>query len=487
MAFLKRLKRLWILVLFALFVLAPAPLRACYLCTIVDPSVFAYTRFVSDAKDLSYIEVNWEFSKLYAFMSAQNYDKNIDGNIDAQELKNVYFDFYTLLEQNLYNTQLRINKKRVALEGKIFDKRLHLSYKKLSSSFKIRLDMPLDAIRTLSIDYIDKNELLAFFVKDAFLAHNFSPALGVKTNQDEVSLPLELKFTANAAQDPSKGAGASAQAQSASQAKGTQNAQNAQSSSAQGVQGAFIYLAEILNDISHKINLMLVDIKENKSVSALLSLLVFSFFYGLIHASGPGHGKSLVASYMLSHKKRVTKALSMALLIGFTHVFSAFIMTFGIYFLLNEFFSKYISDTQMVVTKLSGLIIIAIALYMLSKKLRIHRQNKKFRFSLHPAACTCGACKLSSNATDLGVIISAGIIPCPGTVTIFIFTLSLQTYAVGLISAILMGLGMSLVIFITAGLTIAFRSSLARSGLISFADYAGLVFICLLGFLLILG
>jgi len=445
---------------FVLFLAFFSPLNSCYLCTIIDPNVYAYTKIFADDKQIQYIEVHWKFSKLYAFMSAQNYDKNVDAQIDTKELQEVKKDFFALLEENIYNTHIKINKKKLDIKGKIFDKQLFLSYKKLESSFKIHINFPLQDLKTLKIDYIDKNELLAFFVKDDFLVYNFPRSLKLTTNASYESLPLEISF------------------KNIKPSKTEQKKQKPKIST-------FVFLAQILQDLSHKINKMLVDIKNKNSPFALFVLLGFSFLYGVVHAAGPGHGKSLVASYMLSHKKNIAKALSMSLFIGFVHIFSAFLMTFGIYFVLNEFFSN-INNIELVVTKLSGVLIIAIASYMLQKKLQIAKVNKKFKFSLHPQKCSCSACSLSSNTTDIGIIIGAGIIPCPGTVTIFIFTLSLKTYFAGFLSALVMSFGMSIVIFLTAVFSICFRKSVEKSKLIGFMDYFGTCFILLLGLFLLL-
>ena len=44
--------------------------------------------------------------------------------------------------------------------------------------------------------------------------------------------------------------------------------------------------------------------------SALLSYFVgFSFIYGLLHSLGPGHGKFIVSSYLLTHPSRYKSSL----------------------------------------------------------------------------------------------------------------------------------------------------------------------------------
>jgi ABC-type nickel/cobalt efflux system permease component RcnA len=238
-------------------------------------------------------------------------------------------------------------------------------------------------------------------------------------------------------------------------------------------------LGEQLDIYKEKIETLLKDIKENNSIVSYIWLLLFSFLYGTLHALGPGHGKSLVGAYFLSENRSVSKAAFISTMIGVVHTFSAFIMTLVVYYLFSVLFSNFFLDVEQVTAKISAIIIITIAIYMIYKKIK---QNKKHEHGNH--SCGCGGCQ--SKATDFGVILSAGIVPCPGTVTIFLFTFGLGIVFVGFLSAIAMSIGMSLVIFITAYLSSKVRkSSESNSGLVKFFEYGSLVFILILGFVLL--
>ncbi|HHS92172.1 MAG TPA: hypothetical protein ENK82_02380 [Campylobacterales bacterium] len=71
--------------------------------------------------------------------------------------------------------------------------------------------------------------------------------------------------------------------------------------------------------------------------------------------------------------------------------------------------------------------------------------------------------------------------------TIFIFTLSLGVYWVGFLSAVFMSLGMSLIIFIAAYLSLKVRKTTMGSDRVrKILDYGSLVFILGLGVLLLI-
>ncbi|MEA1915017.1 MAG: FeoB-associated Cys-rich membrane protein, partial [Campylobacterota bacterium] len=233
-------------------------------------------------------------------------------------------------------------------------------------------------------------------------------------------------------------------------------------------------LSKILKNFTNNIKGLLDELDKSNSFQAYIWLLFFSFAYGVIHAIGPGHGKSLISSYFLAQDSSHLKALGMASLIGVVHTFSAFILTFVIYYSVNSFLGSYFDDVEAITTKISAIIIIAIALFLIYKKIEKHKSN-----------CGCGGCK--THSTDIGVILSAGIVPCAGTVTIFIYTMSLNLYFIGFLSAVFMSLGMSLIIYITALLSIKIRDKASsNTTLIKFFEYGSLVFILSLGVILLI-
>ena len=235
-------------------------------------------------------------------------------------------------------------------------------------------------------------------------------------------------------------------------------------------------LSKILKNFTKNIKELLNDIDESNSSQAYIWLLLFSFGYGIIHAIGPGHGKSLISSYFLSQNSSHLKALSMASLIGIIHTFSAFILTFVIYYSVSTFLGNYFNDIETITTKISAIIIISIALFLIYKKI-----SK----SKHQLSCECSGCK--THSTDIGVVLAAGIVPCAGTVTIFIYTMSLNLYFIGFLSAIFMSLGMSLIIYITALLSIKIRDKASsNTTLLKLFEYGSLVFILSLGVILLI-
>jgi nickel/cobalt transporter (NicO) family protein len=254
-------------------------------------------------------------------------------------------------------------------------------------------------------------------------------------------------------------------------------------------QGGF---SRSLRTITEKIHGALVEAQEHPSFTSIGAILLFSLLYGILHAAGPGHGKTLVASYFSTNERSYTRGISVALLIALTHVISAFVITLILYWFVHTMFSQTITNVSLYMTKFSGLIIMGIALYLARQKWNYYRPKPKIMsFSTtapHLSSCGCHSCKTTSNSTDLMLILGAGIVPCPGTIVVFLFTLSMGMYLLGALSAIVMSLGMGLTIAITATLGSALRrkSSFGGERALKIIDILGVSIMVLAGIFLLL-
>lgn len=61
-------------------------------------------------------------------------------------------------------------------------------------------------------------------------------------------------------------------------------------------------------------------------MSFLLFATLLSLIYGAAHAMEPGHGKTIVAAYLVGSKGTVLHAVLLALIVTFTHTFSVYIL-----------------------------------------------------------------------------------------------------------------------------------------------------------------
>jgi len=459
---------------------------SCALCQMQIPKVgvdLTITKFT----DKTHFDIAWNFHKKFVDQLSM-YDQNENGKLDPKEQDAITDALETYIDKLNYLTKIGYSK-RGFNSNKIVKIKPHstkMIFKNglMSYHFNFDTNFVLQNDHTLSIEFKDEQQNFNFLIKDIVLK---------KYHNKYFIKPLEhyAKITFN---DPAilatqpikkniiKNIDKNTTEKNISITKKQIHLTPVKSDS---------YLQKLSNQLKiykEKMKTLLNDIKQNNSISSYFWLLLFSLIYGILHALGPGHGKSLVASYFLSENRSVSKAFYISLLIGVVHTFSAFLLTLFIYLVLKLLFISFITDIDFVATKISALFIIVIALYLIFKKYKtLKKTTYKMTFSAHnPTApsCSCSACHTKSE--DIGVILAAGIVPCPGTVTIFIFTSGLGIYYVGFLSAIFMSLGMSLIIFITAYLSINIRKkSYSNTILQKIFEYGSLMFILCLGLFLL--
>ena len=452
-------------------------LQACALCGDLTEMVHVSVHESHKDKKMK-LDIEWEFTKQFTAQTLLEYDVNGNKALESNEIAEIKKRLVDYLKEDNYLTFIKYVPSVEAYNSMEY---LPKSMSNAKVEFKDNL---LRFFYTVESDLVPKEEHLlymTFFDKGAFFSFEINKIEQEIKAEDNNTLILDNSASFVLMSNGKSQAGALS-------SMGTQMEQKTTSQT-----GVLAWLSEKLKETKERLVTLLEDIQENQSVSSYFWLLFFSLLYGIIHALGPGHGKSLVAAYFLGNNRSVSKAFSVSVLIGVVHTFSAFLLTFVIYFVLNTYMRDYFGDIESVTTKVSAIFIISIALYLLYK--RIPKRPKPVAIkatwssakpvATHQHSCGCGACQTKS--TDIGVILSAGIIPCPGTVTIFIFTLSLGVYTVGLMSAIFMSMGMSIIIFISAYLSLKIREKSSPNERIrQVLDYGSLVFILGLGVLLFL-
>ena len=94
--------------------------------------------------------------------------------------------------------------------------------------------------------------------------------------------------------------------------------------------------------------------------------LVVSFVLGGLHALTPGHGKAIVAAYLVGSKGRVIDAVFLGLVVTFTHTFS--VLALGIVMLVAQGFAP--DDIVPWLSMFSGILIVGIGAWLLARNMK---------------------------------------------------------------------------------------------------------------------
>lgn len=97
-----------------------------------------------------------------------------------------------------------------------------------------------------------------------------------------------------------------------------------------------------------------------------IAALVISFVLGGLHALTPGHGKAIVAAYLVGSKGRVIDAVFLGLVVTFTHTFS--VIALGVIMLVAQEFAP--EDIVPWLSLFSGVLIVGIGAWLFTKNMK---------------------------------------------------------------------------------------------------------------------
>lgn len=446
----------------------------CLACSYGDIKVLTHLYLNVEKNTLTSVDVEWTLDPMFSQMVLGDFDLNRNRKFENSERYEVYKALEQMKEVGFFIRPMLNNRKVWLKELKDFSVRLEKGL--IIYRFNIPLNEPIKQSLHLRIAY------------DAKAAYNNGIIYHLNNKNvyvtPEKSVRLSTKLTVP---KPSKGSDAlldiylTPRTLALGSALGGMN-QNDENKD----------FSQSLRTLTEKIHGALLATQEHHSLHTVGAILFFSLLYGILHAAGPGHGKTLVASYFTANERSYSRGIAIALLIALTHVISAFTLTLILYWFIHTMFSQTISDVSLYATKASGAIILFIALYLIRQKWLYYRPKPKtMTFSIttpHVSSCGCHSCKTTANSTDLLLILGAGIVPCPGTIVVFLFAISMGMLILGALSALIMSLGMGFTIAITAALGTALRKKSTAYGekALKIIDILGVAIMFSVGILLLL-
>lgn len=101
--------------------------------------------------------------------------------------------------------------------------------------------------------------------------------------------------------------------------------------------------------------------------SLVIIALIVSFVLGGLHALTPGHGKAVVAAYLVGTRGRIIDAIFLGLVVTFTHTFSVIALGVILLFTKNQFAQQ---DIVLWLSLVSGLLIVGIGGWLLAKNMK---------------------------------------------------------------------------------------------------------------------
>jgi nickel/cobalt transporter (NicO) family protein len=186
--------------------------------------------------------------------------------------------------------------------------------------------------------------------------------------------------------------------------------------------------------------------RDHLSVGFVLLSLLVAMFWGAAHALSPGHGKSIVAAYLVGSRGTARHALFLGLTVTVTHTIGVFALG-----LVTLSLSEFIVPDQLYpwLNLVSALLIVAVGVSVLRWRVREWRKRAPAHHHhghghhhhghdhQHERDHALSARRL------LGIGISGGIIPCPTALVVLLAAISLHRVGYGLVLILAFSLGLA--------------------------------------------
>jgi ABC-type nickel/cobalt efflux system permease component RcnA len=258
--------------------------------------------------------------------------------------------------------------------------------------------------------------------------------------------------------------------------------------------------------------------------SALWTLASLSFFYGIFHAAGPGHGKAVISSYLVANNETWRRGVVLSFASALVQAITA-IAVVGVAAVLLGATAKAMGDTVRWIEVASYLLIIGLGVRLLWTKGRGFLAALRVRPSssaLVPAAVAAGGLVMvsdhhhhdhaherhvdrASDAHDhshahhdhthhhhdhhhvhdencgcaygpdteilagrggwrrgLSAVIGVGLRPCSGAILVLVFAMAQGLFWAGVASTLVMGLGTAITVTAIATLAVSAKDVAAR-------------------------
>ncbi len=235
---------------------------------------------------------------------------------------------------------------------------------------------------------------------------------------------------------------------------------------------------------------ILLDLVREKEFS--LAFYIFALFVslalGALHALTPGHGKTVVAAYLVGSRGTTWHAIVLGSVVTLTHTGSVFLL--GVITLAA---SQYILPTAIIpaLEILSGLLIVGLGLYLFWQRFLYWRnlnqkqqKERKIGLGKFSAKKPAGAIKIEKPNPNLhhhgdgklhshevpeqitwksliALGVSGGLVPCPDAIAILLVAVAINRLMLGLALIVSFSLGLAVVLIII-GLAMVHSARLFR-------------------------
>jgi nickel/cobalt exporter len=200
--------------------------------------------------------------------------------------------------------------------------------------------------------------------------------------------------------------------------------------------------------------------RDRLGIGVILVSLLVAMFWGAAHALTPGHGKAIVAGYLIGSRGKPRHAVLLGLIVTVTHTAGVFALG-----LVTLLLSRFIVPERLYpwLTLASGLLVVAVGAAVLVGRARHAHAHARGHHHQHhheqPHDHGYGRGGL------LGVGVAAGLLPCPSALVVLLSAIALHRVGFGLALIVAFSLGLAATITAIGLLAVLARRAFGRLSL----------------------
>lgn len=192
----------------------------------------------------------------------------------------------------------------------------------------------------------------------------------------------------------------------------------------------------------------------------LAAAIGIAFALGAAHALTPGHGKTIVAAYLVGSRGTLRHAAFLGAMVTFTHTVSVFLLGMATLFLFQYVVPERVTR---VLGAISGLSIVAIGAWMLYKRLGAphahphhhhdhdhhHHGHSHDDEHHHDHDHAHGHSHMPDEISWSGLVAlgaSGGLVPCESALVLLLTAIAMRRVGLGLVLLVFFSLGLALVL-----------------------------------------
>jgi len=197
-----------------------------------------------------------------------------------------------------------------------------------------------------------------------------------------------------------------------------------------------------------------------------------AFILGALHALSPGHGKAMVAAYLVGTRGRIIDAIELGAVVTVTHIASVIVLGIMALVLSHYTLSQDIYPWLGVV---SGVLIFLTGYFLLVRMAIVsnnhnhhdhpdHGHGQSHSHGPHPEGGDDGPQDIHSLKDIISLGVAGGLVPCPSAIVILLFAVAVDRIATGLLLILSFSMGLAAVLILIGVLTVTASSRLERFG-----------------------